>query len=422
VRELWQDIAITSGAKVYSLLAGLLVLVLTARLLGPDGRGVIAAVMTWTALFGTLGSLSLGQVAVHRAAGQRDARWLGPVLGSLLTIAVVVTACGWAIAALGYALTSGRLFGNLPWTALVIGFAALPFVVWEQYGSFLLTATGRLGTFNRALVIGRTASIVAVLVLVWWLAWGVEGALVAALVGQGIIALAGVTRWLAAADSAIVARWTVTKELIADGLKLHVNAVGTFCFTGLTILLIQYFRGSEETGLFQLALQLVGVLVIIPQSASLALYRAVSASGPDGAWPANKNLLFFMTLVMMAAAALAAAAAPLLIPLVAGQRFAASVGLFRLLLLTVIGQTVSAVMAPQWIGRGLFLQASVVTITIGVLNVVASWVLVPEYGLYGAAWVAVGIHALIVLVNVAMAIRIDYRLKNAPMIGLEHVG
>ncbi|MCX7112896.1 MAG: hypothetical protein NTX45_22825 [Proteobacteria bacterium] len=39
MRELWVNIAHTSGAKIYSLLVGIVTLSLTDRLLGPEGRG-----------------------------------------------------------------------------------------------------------------------------------------------------------------------------------------------------------------------------------------------------------------------------------------------------------------------------------------------------------------------------------------------
>ena len=68
MRELWGNIAHTSGAKIYSLLVGVFSLSLTARLLGPEGRGQVATITTWVGMFSTFAYLSLGQVALHRMA------------------------------------------------------------------------------------------------------------------------------------------------------------------------------------------------------------------------------------------------------------------------------------------------------------------------------------------------------------------
>ena len=65
MRELWMNIAHTGGAKGYGLVVNTVILVITARWLGPEGRGALGATTTWVALFATIGCLSLGQVAIR---------------------------------------------------------------------------------------------------------------------------------------------------------------------------------------------------------------------------------------------------------------------------------------------------------------------------------------------------------------------
>src|SRR3954454_24265600 len=127
MRDLWRSIGFTSAARVYSVLAGAVSLILTARTLGPEGRGTVAAAITWALLFSTLGYLSLGQVAIHRATGKPADEWLRPVLSVLVAMTGLVTAVGWVVAAVLYASSGGDAFGKMPTYALVLGFAALPF-------------------------------------------------------------------------------------------------------------------------------------------------------------------------------------------------------------------------------------------------------------------------------------------------------
>ena len=47
----------------------LAILGVTARWLGPEGRGDIAAITAWVGLFSTVAYLSLGQVALHNMTG-----------------------------------------------------------------------------------------------------------------------------------------------------------------------------------------------------------------------------------------------------------------------------------------------------------------------------------------------------------------
>ena len=72
--------------------------VLLARILGPEDRGELAAVILWPTLLTTVGSLGLAQSATYHAA--RVSR-LGTLVGSTLVVAavdaVVLVAIGWAI-------------------------------------------------------------------------------------------------------------------------------------------------------------------------------------------------------------------------------------------------------------------------------------------------------------------------------------
>lgn len=394
---------------MYGLLAGMLTLVVTARALGPSGRGEVAAALTWAGLVSTIGYLSLGQIALHSAGRGRDESWLAKHLGSLAAVTGAVTLLGWVTVAALYAATDGRLFGGLSPAVLAVGLLALPFLVWEHYGSALLMAVDRLSVYNRAQILGRSAAVVAALLLVLVLDLGVTGALVAVLLGQAIVSLGGVRLLLGLAGGRVRAERETTRSLLLGGAKLHLNAVGTFLFTSASILVVQYYRGAEETGHLQLATQLVGVLLVLPQAAAMVLYSAVAREGVDRAWRANLTVLGGMTTAMAGLAGVGALLAPWIVPLAVGDDFRPAVPVFQVLLLALVGQTVSIVMAPQWIGRGLFWQASAASLATGVVTLTACVLFVPRYGMLGAAWVTVGVYAVSVAGNGAFAVWVHMR-------------
>ncbi|MBY0499340.1 MAG: oligosaccharide flippase family protein [Nitrosomonas sp.] len=406
MRELWGNIAHTSVAKIYSLLVGVVTLFLTARLLGPEGRGQVAAITTWVSLFTTFAFLSLGQVAIHRMSDEQGQMRFGNLLGSLLLMASILTFAGWLVALGLYWVSSNGAFKGLPVLPLIVGFFALPFMIWEQYGSALLMGLGRVRIYNRYQIIGRTASILAVLVLVGGFGLGVTGVLGGGLLGQVIVAIGGIGFMLAFARNkglACRADKCEIKVLLAGGAKLHLNAIGTFLFTSVNILILNNYRGAEQTGYFQLATQLLNVLMIIPQAACMVIYGKVASLGPNGAWPENKQLLIHLTGGMIALSALAALLAPWGITLLAGKAFQPAVEPFQWMLLGVVGMTFSTVMAPQWIGRGYFWQAAGLTFLVGGINLAANLLLIPRYGMQGAALAFIGTYAFSIIGNGAMA-------------------
>jgi O-antigen/teichoic acid export membrane protein len=409
MRDLWRSIGFTSGARIYSLLAGFVGLVITARALGPEGRGVVATAVTWSLLFSTIGYLSLGQVAVHRAAGKQPEEWLGTTLGALLLITGLVTVGGWIVAAGAYALSDGEAFGKIPLYALVLGFLSLPFLLWEQYGSLLLMSLGRVNVYNRAEILGRTVGIVLIGVLVAIAGVGIAGALIALIVAQTIVASGGIRYLIRRAGPALTLSRSALREMLAGGVKLHLNAVGSFLFMNAAVLIVQNVRGSAETGVFQVAVQLIGVALVVPQSAALVLYGEVARLGPDRAWRSNLRVIARLVPLMLVVAIAASLLAPTLIPLVLGDGFRRAVPVFQLLAFGLVGQAFGALMAPQWIGRGLFWQASALTVGFGLINVAACFPLVDAYGMKGAAYSLIGVSVVTLIGNGVMALWVQRR-------------
>jgi O-antigen/teichoic acid export membrane protein len=412
--QLWRSIGFTSGARVYGVAAGAITLILTARILGAEGRGIVAGAVTWALMFATVGYLSLGQVAIHRATGRDHSEWLGPTLAALLTMTALVSVVGWLIAAAIYAATDGSAFGDLPFYAFALGFASLPFLIWEQYGSALLSALRRLSFYNRAEVAGRTVGVVGVVILVGALGFGVSGALIALFVSQLVVAAAGWRYLTKLAGPSLAFRRSTLQDLLTGGIKLHLNAVGTFLYTSAAVLIVQELRGPIETGQFQLVVSLLVMAMLIPQAASLVLYGEVAKLGPDGAWAANRRVLLSLSGLMLLIAIVGYALAPALIPLVFGDDFEPAVPVFQILAFALVGQTFSMVMAPQWIGRGLFWQASAITVVLGVMNVIACALLVGDHGMEGAAMALLGVYVVAIIGNGMFALWIGRRAGHEP--------
>src|SRR4051795_3605266 len=97
--RLWKAVTLTSGTKAYWMIGAMIGTVITARFLGPQGRGVIAAATSWVALFVTFGHFSLYNVIIYLLGGEERARLLPVVTGSVMTLTTLTTLLGWAIAA-----------------------------------------------------------------------------------------------------------------------------------------------------------------------------------------------------------------------------------------------------------------------------------------------------------------------------------
>jgi antigen flippase len=413
LRKLLLDITHTSGTKIYGLLIGLATVSLTARWLGPEGRGQLVVATTWIGLLAMLGHLSLGQVAIHRASQNREETWLPSVLGSLLFLAaasslVIVVGVG-----IAYAFTDGAVFNGVTGKTALLICVALPFFVWEYHGSALLISQGKITRYNLWLASGRTLALAVLFVIVYWAGYGVIGGVVAAIIGQILIA-GGI---LYSLTKIVPVRSFVAKSevlaLLKGGAKLHLNAIGVLVFGTIDVLLINRYRNAEEAAYYQIAVQLVGVMLVIPQSVAMVLYGQVASAGPNAAWPQYKRVVMLTVAVICSGGVLAWILAPLIVSIVAGSAFEPAVDLFRWLLLALAGMTFSTTMAPQWIGRGFFAQAAGITIMVGAISTLANLILIPKYGAKGAVLAAIGSYSIAVICNLAMVAYCDRHAKLA---------
>jgi O-antigen/teichoic acid export membrane protein len=390
--RLWKAAALTTATKVYWVIGAMLTTVITARCLGPDGRGVMAAAASWVAMFVTFGHLSLANVAMYLLAGTGRDR-VPEVTGSLLAIIAGVSVIGWTIVVTAYVASGGAAFNHIPPAVLAVAFCWLPFLLWIEYANALLIAVGDLPRMNVAQIAASTAAIVLVGVVVGVLRGGPVAALSAMLASYAISMAVGLPRVVSAGRP--VVSTAVVRQLLHGSARLHVSAVGTFFYTNAAVILLNQFRPVKEVAYFQLAMQLAVGLQLVPMAIGLVSYYLIARDGADAAWPTHRRLVAHTMLLAVATAAASALAAPWIVQWLAGAEFQPAVPIIRILTLSVFGASLMTIMAPQWVTRGFFLQASGLSLVAIAVGALGNWIFIPRYGMTAAAWTMVasyGVH------------------------------
>ena len=413
--DIWRKIIASSSTRVYSLLVGLASLAVTARILGPEGRGVVAGVMAWASLFATLGSISIGPIVVHHAVKQRGTTWVEPLFGALLLMTFFLTIFMWLVAA-GIGYFKEDAYGTLPAWALRLGVLSVPFLIWQSYGSNLLISSGNLNFYNRAQVFASSAGFLFIVVALVLLDTGLAGALIATLMTTALISCIGITKLWALAGRKIVIQAEVSLALLKAGLKLHLNAVGGVLLTVVNTLMINYYSNTEEVGWYQFASQMIATITILPQAFQRVLYEMTAESGPDQVWPHQKRILGRLMVIMIVVVLLTYFVAPWLVVVIAGERFLPSVEVLRPLLISAVGASMSYGMANQWLGRGLFLHTALLTLVSGTVNVFLNALFIPRHGMIAAAWSAAFVYSMGFLTNLSMAIYVESKWRSKALI------
>jgi len=391
-----RDVLRTGGVQAFELGVGLATLILTARLLGAEGRGLLGATVVWAGLFAACGSLSLDAVVLNRASRAKGEDWFRRLFLALGRLYLVLLALTLAVAVALYLLAREAVFGDLPGYALAGGLALVPLMLWARYQQALLLALGKLNLRNRATVASNAAALAGLGLFVWLLGWAVPGALLA----QGLASAVAATLGLGALLAALRA---VPGEgapepllpLAADGAKVHASAVGHYAYGSVDVVTLNSVAGPAAVGWYQLALRLIGVGMALPGAVATVFRARMAGQPPAESWRRQRGAVAVTLLVTLAGGGVAWLIAPWLIPLLAGEDFRPSVDLFRALLPILFGRSLELLLVPQIFARGYFLAGSAVALVLAACSAGLFLWLVPAEGLEGAVTAALLAFALL---------------------------
>lgn len=387
------DLLRTAGVQGFQLLAGLLALLMTARLLGPEGRGSLGALLAWAGLFAAAGSLSLESVLLHRAARPRESGWFAPLLRALLRLWLWLSLATLLAALAIWWIGGAALFGPLPAGLLLGAWCLLPLLLWGRYQGALLLALGRLDRRNQGVVLSGLALLAGLAVALLWLDLGVAGALAA----QGLAALVAAGWGLATLRAAARAEPAagVAPGLLRDGAKVHAAQVGHYVYGSVDVVTLNAVAGPAAVGWYQLALRLIDVGAALPQAAATVFRARQAGRGPREAWAWQRRPILLLLLVALLGGALAWWLAPWLVPLVAGPGFEPTVALFRALLPILLARSLETLLVPQIFARGYFLAGSLLALASAGCSAALFLWLIPAQGLQGAVTAALLAFALL---------------------------
>lgn len=175
INTLWQKIQhatpfgsrvlLTGATNVFLALFGLISGVLAARLLGPQGRGELAAIQVWPSAIATFAMLGLPEALVYYSAREPDraGRYLGSAVMLALLSSVPSVALGYLLMPLLLSAQSAEIIMAARWYLLLVPIFAL---VGMQYHP--LQGRGDFTVWN-ALRIMLAMGWLAVLVMAWLL-------------------------------------------------------------------------------------------------------------------------------------------------------------------------------------------------------------------------------------------------------------
>jgi O-antigen/teichoic acid export membrane protein len=405
-----RGVLITLVSKGFAIPIGILSSIVTARYLGPSGRGVIAILTVIQGLalqFGTLGFNASIAYFVSQDQSKSSA---------VASIALVVsTIAGILIAAIFYAVARiepSVLIGTIDPFYLAIFLVAIPFTFVNYFFQNVLIGFQKFYHYNVLDLISRFIQLMLYFVVLVMLRGGItEGVLcfAAGTIIAGILYLAQAARMTRVSFTFDRA---VFREMFRYGFKTYIASMIMYLALRINIMLINYYHGEQASGVYSIATQLLDVVYLLPTTLGLILFPKVSSNREDSGELTAKVFRFAVLVMGLICLGIIIVGKPL-INLLYGDKYMGAIeplywltpGIFSLSLFNILMYDLS--------GRGMP-PIVVIAPTVGlVINLVVNLIWLPEYGLRLAAVSSTVSNTIILLILIVYFVqKVKVRLRD----------
>jgi O-antigen/teichoic acid export membrane protein len=385
-----RDAVVTIGARLALAVLIFGTDIALARLLGPDAKGRFSLVL----LLSQLVAIPVGwgmDVALGVVSGRskEDARrgfanaliWIAVVGGLAVVLACVLYGLPTDVRPRG---PLAQVIPNLSASQFIYSALAIPGELFFAIGLFVLLGRHRVAAFNAIRVLRRATLLVLVVGSAAVARLSLDVALVCNLVALALTAvMISLAAWRDGVFGLRPSAPLLAEELGFGGRAIVGSLAERLQFRADSFLL-NFFMGVTATGVYSVTSGLAETLWYIPNALGTVMFsRAVDPRAGAGATAAA--LTRSTIAVTLAFSVPAFVLGPWAVDLVYGTPFAEAGVALRLILPGVVAYSIVAVLSKYITGRGRPGTGTLVLLAGLVTNVVANLVLIPRFGIEGAA-------------------------------------
>ena len=360
-----------------------LISMITARVLGPSGKGTVALavlVPTFASQFLRFGV----DVANVYFLGSRK-HTLQAILGNSLMVITATNLVAIPLYIIFIPLISNTIAAGVKPSLLLLASLLLPLNLLVGHLSPIFLGLQRVRKYNFIILGGRATALFFIVVLVVALSLGVVGAIWATILAS--VLMVGWALKELSKDVSVrpILNPGLLKESVSFGFRGYLANVVQFFNYRLDMFVVNYFVGVANVGWYSTAVTGAELLWYIPQAVATILFPRTAAAGVEEAklfTPKVCRNTFLITLI--AALGLSIVSKPLII-FIYGEAFALSVIPLWLLMPGVVALSISKILTSDLAGRGLLQYGAYSSAISLVATVFCDLVLIPRWGIAGAA-------------------------------------
>lgn len=361
--------------------SGLITSVITARYLGPEKNGLIASLLVYPGLFMSIGSLGVQQSTTY---------FLGKKIYTEEQIKKAVTQIWFftAFFAIVVCYVLMTYFSNSGDNLLYVSLALvpIPFALFNTYNSGLFLGKNQIKTFNKINWIPSFITLLFSVVFIILYSLDITGYLIALIGGPVFISVVLLFKNKFIKSFSLNFEWLIIKKMLSLGIVYAVALLVINLNYRFDVIMLDKMSSAYELGIYSKGANIIQFLWQIPMLLSTIVFARSAISKDDLAFSVKVSQLLRVSFCVICLMSLFLVLfAKFLIIGLFGSDFEGSVTVLKFLIPGVLLLTIFKVMNMDLAGKGMP-SVSLKAMVPGLLiNIIANWFLIEDYGANGAA-------------------------------------
>jgi O-antigen/teichoic acid export membrane protein len=371
------------GGQIAMQVIGIGTSVITTRALSPTDRGLFQLLVLLPITLSNFVKLGIPQASVYYIRRRRV-----PASDVASNSALVAFVMGGAMALFCWWQKDwlmARIVKGAPAEAVLPSLALIPFALLQFYFLGIAQAQQRFREYNIQQVVPNVLSLIGMAVTLLWLHMGLLGAVLT----QAAI-LVFMTLWLVMRvhrHAPLHFRFDpkLARGMLSFGGKSYVQTLAATLHLRLDQYLIAYLLDPQQVAFYAIAVNIATLLLKVPDATGTALFPRLAGSTEDVAHRATAKVTRYTVLFTTVGALGFAIAGPIGIRILYGARYDNSMLPMIVLLPGIMMMALYGILTRNFTSRGKQQINIIAAGTALALNAGLNWVVIPRYGIIGAA-------------------------------------
>jgi O-antigen/teichoic acid export membrane protein len=412
------DIMGLIGSRLMLVIFGFGTGIITARLLGPHDRGLFTLLVMLPQTLVTFVKMGVAQANVYYI--RRAHVPVSTVASNSLVLSAIVSVVVLLAVYFGGEWFIAPFTEGAPWSYVWLALVLVPFLLIESYFMAILQAVEAFGAYNMQSIYKAVMSFVGIVTAVLVL----DGRLWAALMSQ-VTVLAAANLWLLYQVSR-VARfsfrwdWKIGRGTLDFGAKSYVQTLAAHLHYRIDLYLIALLLTPEQVAFYSIAVNMTHPILQIPDAIGTVIFPKLAGSSDEAAHERTAVTCRHTLFATLIAAIVYAGVGSQVMVLFYGERYAPAIPPMFMMLPGIIMISLYQILSRNFTSRNRQ-QVNIVAAGVALaVNATANLLLIPRFGIVGAALSTAISYSLAAGILLTMFVRDSGRtVRQTVLVGLD---